>query len=130
NSNIALRVSDWLNANPDDVNFKDADDVLFGVETLVAGKRIRALGGTVEFQCDASSPMGLTIALPWCADANPERSAQPPEHDDVGLNILVAEDSDESFVLTEILLQHESVWRAQNGLEAVDLVKKRRFDVV
>ena len=41
-SNIALRVADWLNADPEDVNFKDADDVLFGVPTLVAGKRIRA----------------------------------------------------------------------------------------
>ncbi len=130
NSNIALRVSDWMNANPEEVNFKDADDVLFGVETLVAGKRIRALGGKVEFQCDARSPMGLTIALPWCADASAEPPAQPAESDDVGLNILVAEDSDESFVLTEILLQRESVWRAQNGLEAIDLVKKRRFDVV
>ena len=48
----------------------------------------------------------------------------------LGLNILVAEDSDESFVLTEILLQRESVWRAQNGVEAIDLVRKRRFDVV
>jgi CheY-like chemotaxis protein len=130
NSNIALRVSDWLNADPEDVNFKDADDVLFGVETLVAGKRIRALGGTAEFQCDARLPMGLTITLPWSTDGNPERYAQQPENDDVGLNILVAEDCDDSFVLTEILLQRESVWRAQNGVEAIDLVKKRRFDVV
>ena len=130
NSNIALRVSDWLNANPEDVSFKDADDVLFGVDTLVAGKRIRALGGKVEFQCDARSPMGFTIALPWCADVSAESPAQPAESDDTGLNILVAEDSDESFVLTAILLQRESVWRAQNGLEAIDLVKKRRFDVV
>ena len=68
---------------------KDADDVLFGVETLVAGKRIRALGGNAEFECDARSPMGLTITLPWCADENPERYAQTPENDDVALNILV-----------------------------------------
>ena len=64
NSNIALRVSDWLNANPDDVNFKDIDDVQFGVPNLVAGKRIRALGGTVEFQCDARWPMGLDHLAP------------------------------------------------------------------
>jgi CheY-like chemotaxis protein len=42
----------------------------------------------------------------------------------------VAEDSDESFVLTRILLEKESVWRARDGLEAVDLMKSRRFDVV
>ena len=33
NSNIALRVADWLNANPEEVDFQDADDVLFGVAT-------------------------------------------------------------------------------------------------
>jgi CheY-like chemotaxis protein len=128
NSNIALRVADWLNADPEQVNFKDADDVLFGVATLVAGKRIRALGGSAEFQCDGRLPMGLVISLPW-AEARPDGCAEP-QHDQPGLNILVAEDSDESFVLTEILLQRESVWRAQNGHEAIDQVKRRRFDVV
>jgi CheY-like chemotaxis protein len=130
NSNIALRVADWLNANPDDIHFKDADDVLFGVTALVAGKRIRALGGTANFQCDASSPMGLVISLPWRADVNHDTGAEPGQRDHSALNILVAEDSDESFVLTRILLHPESVWRAQNGLEAIDLVKQRRFDVV
>jgi CheY-like chemotaxis protein len=130
NSNIALRVADWLNTSPEDVQFKDADDVLFGVATLVAGKRIRALGGTAEFQCDASSPMGLTISLPWRSDTGPDSGFEPDQHDQSALKILVAEDSDESFVLTRILLQRESVWRARDGLEAVDFVKKRRFDVV
>jgi CheY-like chemotaxis protein len=129
-SNIALRVADWLNANPEDVDFKDADDILFAVAILVAGKRIRALGGTAEFQCDARSPMGLSISLPWQADADGNRGAQLLRHDHAALNVLVAEDSDESFVLTGILLQREAVWRAHNGLEAIDLVKKRRFDVV
>ena len=46
NSNIALRVADWLNSDADQVNFQDADEVRYGVATLVAGKRIRALGGT------------------------------------------------------------------------------------
>jgi two-component system, sensor histidine kinase and response regulator len=130
NSNIALRVADWLNAKPEEVQFKDADDVLFGVATLVAGKRIRALGGTAEFQCDARLPMGLAISLPWRTDASPDRGSEPSQHDHSALNVLVAEDSDESFVLTRILLQRESVWRAHTGLEAIDLVKKRRFDVV
>jgi CheY-like chemotaxis protein len=130
NSNIALRVADWLNANPEDVNFKDADDVMFGVAALVAGKRIRALGGTAEFQCDARLPMGLAISLPWRVDDHPDCGYESPQNDHSALNVLVAEDSDESFVLTEILLQRESVWRATNGLDAINLVKKRRFDVV
>ena len=129
NSNIALRVADWLNANPDEMHFQDADDLQYGVPTLVAGKRIRALGGSSEFQCDASSSMGLTISFPWRIEPGAS-SAETSQTDHSALNILVAEDSDESFVLTRILLQHESVWRARNGVEAIDLVKKRRFDVV
>jgi CheY-like chemotaxis protein len=46
------------------------------------------------------------------------------------LQILVAEDCDESYALTELLLRSESVDRAHTGLEAIDKVKQRRFDVV
>jgi len=130
NSNMALRVADWLNADPQDVEFKDADDILFGVSTLVAGKRIRALGGSAEFQCDARLPMGLIVTLPWRTDTSSDAHAEPSEHDNAALNVLIAEDCDESYALTGLLLQRESVWRAHDGFEAVDLVKKRRFDVV
>jgi CheY-like chemotaxis protein len=130
NSNIALRVADWLNASLEAVHFKDADDVLFGVPTLVAGKRIRALGGKAEFQCDARSPMGLAISLPWRTDSSAADGAGIVQDDCAALNVLVAEDSDESFVLTRILLQRESVWRARTGQEAIELATKRRFDVV
>ena len=68
NSNIALRVADWLNADPDQIDFEDADEVLQGVATLVAGKRIRALGGTAEFVSDARAPMALVLSIPWHPD--------------------------------------------------------------
>jgi CheY-like chemotaxis protein len=129
NSNIALRVADWLNTEPDQVNFQDADDMLYGVATLVAGKRIRALGGTAEFVSDARAAMALSISIPW-ADTEGECHPQLPQQDETGLSVLVAEDSDESFVLTGILLQKESVWRARDGLEAIEMMKARRFDVV
>jgi CheY-like chemotaxis protein len=130
NSNIALRVADWLNTAPDDVNFQDADDVLYGVATLVAGKRIRALGGTAEFVSDARAPMALVVSLPWQTDLSGDCLPQLPQQDHPGLSVLVAEDSDESFVLTGILLQSEAVWRARDGLEALDMMRARRFDVV
>jgi CheY-like chemotaxis protein len=129
NSNIALRVADWLNTEPDQVNFQDADDMLYGVATMVAGKRIRALGGTAEFISDARAPMALAISIPW-ADADGEAQSQLPQRDESTLSVLVAEDSDESFLLTGILLQKESVSRARDGLEALDMMKARRFDVV
>jgi CheY-like chemotaxis protein len=129
NSNIGLRVADWLNTQPDQVVFRDADDMLYGVATLVAGKRLRNLGGSAEFVSDASAPMALVISLPWSA-AEEERQPEAPEQGQAGLSVLVAEDSDESFVLTGILLQNESVWRARDGLEAVEMMKSRRFDAV
>jgi two-component system sensor histidine kinase/response regulator len=128
NSNIALRVADWLNGDPEQVSFEDADDILFGVATMVAGKRLRALGGTVEFVSDARVPMTLRISLPWKAE--PDYQPDAPGQDQPGLSVLVAEDCDESFALTGILLRNESVWRARDGLEAVDMMKARRFDVV
>ena len=130
NSNIALRVADWLNSDPDHVSFEDSDEVLYGVSTLVAGKRIRALGGTAEFVSDARAPMGLVVTLPWQAELATGGPSTPPDRNESGLSILVAEDSDESFVLTGILLQKESVWRARDGAEAVDMMKARRYDVV
>ena len=128
NSNIALRVADWLNGDPENVNFQDADDVLFGVATMVAGKRLRALGGTAEFRSDGRAPMTLRISLPWKAETEDWPDTSVP--DQPSLTVLVAEDSDESFALTGILLQSEAVWRARDGLEAVNMMKSRRFDVV
>jgi two-component system, sensor histidine kinase and response regulator len=130
NPNIAVRVADWLNSDPDHVNFEDTDEVLHGVATLVAGKRIRALGGTAEFVTDARAPMALVVTFPWQADIEGDGPSAGAQQDETGLSVLVAEDSDESFLLTGILLQKESVWRARDGLEAVDMMKTRRFDVV
>jgi CheY-like chemotaxis protein len=112
------------------VNFQDSDEVLDGVATLVAGKRIRELGGTVEFVSDARAPMALAITLPWETGTDQDEPAESSHQDRAALSVLVAEDSDESFVLTGILLQKEMVWRARDGLEAVDLMKTHRFDVV
>jgi len=130
NSNIALRVADWLNTVPDQANFQDADDMLYGVATMVAGKRIRALGGTAEFVSDARAPMALAISIPWADADGEDAQAQLPQRDESTLNVLVAEDSDDSFLLTGILLQKESVSRARDGFEALDMMKARRFDVV
>jgi CheY-like chemotaxis protein len=46
------------------------------------------------------------------------------------LHILVAEDNDESFALTEMIMQEERVWRARDGQEALRLIQTQRFDVV
>jgi CheY-like chemotaxis protein len=132
NPNIASRVADWLNSDVDHVNFQDNDEVRYGLATLVAGKRIRAFGGSMELRSDPRAPMALVISLPWQAATETETECltESSHRDQNGLSVLVAEDSDESFVLTSVLLQNEMVWRARDGLEAVDMMKSRRFDVV
>lgn len=129
-SQIALRVADWLNADPEQLDFQDNEGILFGVSTLVAGKRLRALGGTAEFVSDARAPMALRILLPWMAAPAEMPDADFGESEPGSLNVLVAEDSDESFALTGLMLQKEVVWRARDGVEAVSMMKSRRFDVV
>jgi CheY-like chemotaxis protein len=55
-------------------------------------------------------------------------------HDDKvatdALHVLVAEDCDDSFALSELVLDQESVHRARTGPEALEMVQKQRFDVV
>jgi CheY-like chemotaxis protein len=68
--------------------------------------------------------------FPWQADTASDCCSEPAHQDKSGLSVLVAEDSDESFVLTEILLQKELVWRARDALEALHMMKAHRFDVV
>ena len=46
------------------------------------------------------------------------------------LNVLVVEDCDDSYALAELLLKDERLWRASDGAVAVEMVKRRRFDVV
>lgn len=46
------------------------------------------------------------------------------------LNILVAEDCDESFALSELVLQGDRVWRARDGQDALRMIQKQRFDLV
>jgi CheY-like chemotaxis protein len=130
NANIALRVADWLNSDADHIEFPDSEDVLYGVATLVAGKRLRALGGRAEFVSAASAPMALVVSLPWASESERDSCAEPAHQDEASLKILVAEDSDESFALTGLHLHKEAVWRARDGLEALEMMKARRFDVV
>jgi two-component system, sensor histidine kinase len=127
NSDLSRRLVHWLNASPEEIRFESTEDVAFGIPLLVAGQRLRALGGSAEFTYEAT-PMALTLLLPSKAVAADPFSSRvtPPD----ALSILIAEDCDESFALIELMLRNESLERARTGLEAIDRVKERRFDVV
>jgi CheY-like chemotaxis protein len=146
----AVRLTTWLNttwlnttcvnttesnADPDQAMFEDPSEVSFQLAVMVAGKCLRALGGTAELERDSAGHCAVVLHLP---SHNPGIGAQSiggeiasradalPE----ALKILVAEDFDESFTLTAMVLEGEHLWRARDGREALDMIQKQRFDVV
>jgi CheY-like chemotaxis protein len=129
---LAARLVEWLNVDPEQIAFQNNDDVALKVPVMVAGRRLRALGGTAEFACQAPAPTRLAIYLPSQPDHRQARNSEPLRQSDhaEALNVLVAEDCDESYAISELLLKKENVWRARTGLEAIDVVKSRRFDLV
>jgi CheY-like chemotaxis protein len=131
-SGAAACLAEWLNADPEQVGFQNAAEATFGVAAMVAGKRLRALRGTVELLRISGEPDRLALHLPSQPAGSSLKDCPPGRHNmrPDTLNILLTEDSDDSYALTELLLRNESLWRARNGLEAIDIVKTRRFDVV
>jgi CheY-like chemotaxis protein len=121
---LAVRVAHWLNIDLNRVLFANPGDVPQGIALMVAGKRLRALGG--ESRLD-----GTAVALYVPSHTREAglgdcgRQVLPD-----ALNILVAEDNDESFVLTETVLHDQHVWRARDGHDALEMIQKQRFDMV
>jgi CheY-like chemotaxis protein len=114
-----VRLGHWLNANPDGMSFLDPSEVPFGLALMVAGKRLRALGGAAEFDGDSAVCLDLPSYAPGAQSAGSG-----------GLLVMVVEDSDESFALTRMVLEEQQVLRARDGNAALRLFERRRFDVV
>jgi CheY-like chemotaxis protein len=128
-ADLAVRIAKWLNADPDMVQLQDRGDFPFGVALMVAGKRLRALGGVADLAPNSGGNATVALDIPSHA---PVVGQAASGHDALRcvLNILVAEDNDESFTLTEMVLQGEHVWRARDGQEALRMIQRQRFDVV
>ena len=131
-TDLAVCLNIWLNANPDQVVLQEPVDVPFVIAVMVAGKHLRAMGGTSELIRDSAGHSVIVLNLPSqirpAGDA--EATDSHPEARTNALNVLVAEDCDDSFALSELLLQNEHVWRARDGWEALRTVQRQRFDVV
>ncbi|MGD1092346.1 MAG: response regulator [Bryobacteraceae bacterium] len=128
-ADLAGRMALWLNANPDQALMKDPEEVPFELAVMVAGKRLRAIGGSAEMMRDAAGHCAVALHLPPHARVKDQEGSGEDVQPDA-LNILVAEDCDDSFALSELMLQSEHVWRARDGREAIRMIQKQRFDVV
>ena len=124
------QLADWLNIDPAQVLLDNGGQILTAVNAMVSGRWIRARQGTVRITPNAGGPASLSISLPLRRDTH-WRGSPPPRNDARNmLNVLVVEDCDESYALAELLLRDERLWRAPDGAEALEMVKRRRFDVV
>jgi two-component system, sensor histidine kinase len=130
-SSTTLRqLADWTSSDPADIKLEGGKQVLAPVNAMVAGKWIRARKGAVRITSALNGPASLAISLPL-QPGNVVRDSSPQRGDVKNiLNVLVVEDCDESYALAELLLKNERLWRASDGVEAIDMVKRRRFDVV
>ncbi|HEX4592883.1 MAG TPA: response regulator [Bryobacteraceae bacterium] len=124
------QLGDWLNTDPAQIKLDGAMQVLTTVNAMVAGKWIRGRKGTVRIAPAVAGPATLAISLPLQREHNSKTSSPPLSDARHVLNVLVVEDCDESYALAKLLLKNERLWRASDGAEAIDMVKRRRFDVV
>ncbi len=128
---LTVRLVNWLNSDLEGPILETPDDVAFEVGIMVAGKHLRALGGSVEMVRDSAGHAAVVLAVPARArGVSARQAAVDGEAPLDALNILVAEDSDDSFVLSELVLQPEQVRRARDGREALRMIQKQRFDLV
>jgi len=131
-ASLAVNLTKWVNANLDEAVLQDPADVPFAVSVMVAGKRLRALGGCAELVHDAARHSAVVLAFPSLARGidSEELTAFVHEAQPDSLNVLVAEDCDESFALIELELPDERVRRARDGREALHMIQRQRFDIV
>lgn len=124
------QAADWLNTDPAQATLDSSEQILTTVNAMVAGRWIRSRKGTVRVIPSVGGPASLAVSLPLRRESVSKESA-PRRHDARNmLNVLVVEDCDESYALAELLLRDERLWRASDGTEALEMVKRRRFDIV
>jgi two-component system, sensor histidine kinase len=124
------KLAEWLNSDPAQFKLDATKDILTTVNAMVAGKWIRARKGAMRITPIVEGAATLAISLPLRRESV-SRESLPRRNDARNmLNVLVVEDCDESYALAELLLKDECLWRASDGNEAIEMVKRRRFDVV
>jgi len=132
-ADLAARLTNWLNASSDRAVLQDPGEVPFEVAVMVAGKGLRGLGGSAELEHDAAGHSIVSLDFPMQAIAIDEQESLTSANQSIqpdALNILIAEDCDDSFVLSELMLQDENVRRARDGREALEMIQRHRFDIV
>jgi CheY-like chemotaxis protein len=96
---------------------------LLQLSILIAGKRLRALGGSVDMLRETPSSCDAALLFP---------SLPLPEAGLVRgpLNVLLAENAETSSVSEQVLLQECQLWRSHDHREILGLIRRQPFDLI
>lgn len=103
-----------------------------GLGLPIVRKLVLSMNGELLFASQKPAGSRVTVMLPFAlAKEDPDRESNV-SGTTAPLNILVAEDSDDSYYVLEFHLQQEGhrLTRAGNGTQAVELFKNGNYDLV
>lgn len=120
---------------------EQAEQGIAGFGLTLASRRVAQLGGYFELRNLDGGGCEAIVELPTDAQpafapraAPPAPRARPewPASGDRLLNLLVSEDSQDSYALLEVFLQSEghTLARAWNGRQAVEMAQAKKYDLV
>lgn len=104
-----------------------------GLGLPIVRKFVSALGGELFITSRALGGTSVTVSLPFdnVADSAPRTTEDGERNVVVPLNILVAEDSDDSYYLLEAYLgARHRLCRAVHGADAIEMFKTGHYDLV
>jgi hypothetical protein len=105
-----------------------------GLGLPIVRKVVAGMGGKLSIGSQESGGTRVTVSLPFIEPTNPIESLETEEEDPkvtLPLNILIAEDSDDSYYVLEAYLgEHHRLTRAVDGARAIEMFKTGHYDLV
>jgi len=111
-----------------------------GLDLPIARRLVERMGGKIAVNASGGVTCGMRIAIPFtgaCGRRTLPAGESVPELASTAahvrpLDLLVAEDSDDSYILIEAYLRDQGhrLTRAADGAQAVELFKAKPFDIV
>ncbi len=111
-----------------------------GLGLAISKNLCQIMGGNIELQSKVGVGSKFIVTIPLPLSTEPPSPAyslpivEPPEEASSSTiqNILLVDDSDDNRFLVKLFLQnsHYHISEAKNGEEAVDMVKRKPFDII
>jgi CheY-like chemotaxis protein len=120
---VGRRIVEWLNMDLEHLAFERSEDMLLQLSTLIAGTRLRALGGSAGILRQTLSSCDAALLFPSLPLPDAAMGPGP-------LNVLLAENAETSSVSEQALVQECHLWRCHNRREILELIQRQPFDLI